>query len=116
MKVRNDVLKLIGMQPTGDLGHLTCYTSRRAGTVWFPRSPPTTPAQPWQRRQRNRFRLAAQGWRHLDETSRQRWKTAARLARLYVSGYNLWLWWQLTHKRAHLRTIERQSGIQLVPT
>lgn len=115
MHIPHGVLRLIGMNPTGDLGYLTCYTSRRAGTVWFPKAPPLTPPTAWQRRNRNRFRLAAQAWRNLDEEIRQNWALAARRARLYVTGYNLWVWWQLRRQLPQLRTIERQSGINLLP-
>lgn len=113
MNIKHGTLKFVGIAPTGDLGPLTCYTSRRAGTVWFLKSPPTTPATGWQRRQRNRFRLAAQAWRALDEDTRNRWAAACRRAGLYLSGYNLWIWWQLRRQRAALRTIERQSGVSL---
>lgn len=115
MHIPHGILKLIGLNPTGDLAGLTCYTSRRAGTVWFLKSPPLTPPSEWQRRQRNRFRLAAQAWKDLDHETRKQWALACRRAHLIVSGYNLFLWWNLRRKREQLRTIERQSGITLVP-
>jgi len=114
MHIAHDTLKFLGMNPTGDLGPLTAYTSRRHGNVWFTKSPPLEPASDWQRRQRDRFRLAAKAWRALDEKTRQRWHRACRLAGLYIHGYNLWIWWQLVRRRATLATIERQSGIQLL--
>lgn len=112
-QIPRGVLRLIGFNPTGDLGALTAYTSRRHGTVWFVKSPPLTPPTRWQLHQRDRFRLAAQAWRNLDETQRHTWHRAARLARLLVNGYTLWIWWQLLRDTAGLSTIERQSGIQL---
>jgi len=114
MHLSKDTLKLLGFNPTGDLGPLTAYTSRRHGTVWFAKSPPLKEPSPWQLRQRDRFRLAAQAWRMLDETQRQTWHLATRRARLFVHGYTLWIWWQLLRDRAGLSTIERQSGLRLV--
>jgi len=115
MQIPHGTLKLIGFSPTGDLGPLTAYTSTRAGTVWFTKSPPTKPASDWQRRQRDRFTLAARAWRALTDANRRRWNRAAQLARLYIHGYNLWIWWQLKRHRPTLRTIERQSGVTLIP-
>lgn len=113
MKIPHDTLKLLGMNPTGDLGPLTAYTSRRHGSVWFTKAPPLEPASDWQRRQRNRFRLAAKAWKELDEETRLRWHRACRAARLYIHGYNLWIWWQLVRHRPTLSTIERVSRCDL---
>ena len=107
-------LRLLGFCPTGDLGTLTAYTSGRAGTVWFNKSPPMKPPSDWQRRQRDRFRLAARAWKALDHDTQQRWHLATRRARLYLHGYNLWIWWQLVRDRPGLSTIERQSRLNLV--
>lgn len=114
MRIPHGILQLIGFNATGDLGTLTAYTSRRQGTVWFNKSPPQKPPSDWQRRQRDRFRLAAIAWRALDEETQLRWHVACRRARLYIHGYNLWTWWQLTRARATLSTIERQSGVTLI--
>lgn len=114
MKIPHRTLDLLGFSPTGDLGPLTAYTSRRHGTVWFDKSPPQKPPSPWQLRQRDRFRLAAIAWSSLNEETRQRWHMACRRARLYIHGYNLWVYWQLGGSRARLSTIEQQSGLTLV--
>ena len=114
MQIPHGTLRFLGFNATGDLGPLTAYTSRRHGTVWFPKSPPLEPASAWQIHHRDRFRLAAQAWRLLDDTIRQDWARAARRARLYISGYNLWVFFQLTRDVRKLRTIERQSGQRLL--
>lgn len=106
-------LNLIGLRPTGDLGPLTGYTSKRGKPVWFLKAPPKTPPTFWQTSQRNTFRLAADYWRDLSPQQRQAWLDAAKRARLNIGGYNLWLWYQLTKDRATIRTVERQSGITL---
>jgi len=113
MQIKQHTLNLLGLNPTGDLGHLTAYTSRRHGTVWFPKSPPLTPPTLWQLRQRDRFRHVAYLWSKLDDQTRELWALAARLANLYVTGYNLFTWYQCTRDRAALSTIERQSGQEL---
>lgn len=114
MQIKRGVLNLLGFNPSGDLGPLTAYHSRRAGTVWFAKAPPTTPPTDFQRRQRDRFRLAAQAWKALTNEQRTLWHTACRRAGLYVHGYNLWVWWQLVRSRAELSTIERLSGCTLI--
>jgi len=114
MKLPYGTLKLLGFNPSGDLGPLTAYTSRRHGTVWFSKSPPMKPPSDHQIRQRDRFRFAALAWRSLDDQTRQRWHDAARLARLIVHGYTLFIYWQLVRDRAALRTIELQSGCTLI--
>ncbi|KKK92061.1 hypothetical protein LCGC14_2706680, partial [marine sediment metagenome] len=59
-----------GLSPTGDLGPYTIYTSRRAGSVWYAKAPPTCPPSVHQLRQRNRFRNAAFAWRRLSQEQR----------------------------------------------
>ncbi len=107
------VLKLMGFRPTGDFGPLTGYTSRRGTTVWYLKAPPKTPPTGWQRLQRARFSSAAHLWTALTPNQRADWLAAARKAKLNVTGYNLWVWYQLTRDRKVITTVERQSGIQL---
>jgi len=105
---------LLGFRQTGDLGPFTIYTSRRRKPVWFLKSPPMKPPSPMQRHQRSRFTMAARAWQQLSPGIRKRWSLAAARARLYLSGYNLWLHYQLAPDRRALRTIELQSRIQLI--
>jgi hypothetical protein len=114
LQISRKTLSLLGFNATGDLGHLTAYTSRRVGTVWFDKAPPLKPPSAFQLRQRDKLTLAAQAWRILDDFDKQRWHDACRLAHLYIHGYNLWIWWHLTRARAGLSTIERQSGLALI--
>lgn len=114
MNIPRGTLDLLGFSPTGDLGPLTAYTSTRHGTVWFAKSPPQKAPSPWQVRQRDRFRLAAIAWRALTSASRARWHLACRRARLYLNGYTLWIYWQLTRDRGKMQTIEHNSGIDLI--
>lgn len=114
MHLPRGTLNFLGLNPTGDLGPLTAYTSRRHGTVWFPKAPPTTPPSLKQLHQRDRFRLAAEAWKEQTDETRNRWHAACRRAGLYVHGYNLWVWFHLTQRLQHLRTIERQSHVSLL--
>ncbi len=108
------VLKFIGFRPTGDFGPLTGYTSRHGRSVWYMKAPPKTPPTGWQRQQRARFSGAAHLWTALTANQRTDWLAAARKARLNITGYDLWVWFQLTRDRPIIRTVERQSGIQLL--
>jgi len=105
---------MIGFAPSGDLGPLTGYTSKRGKPVWYLKAPPKIPATPWQRGMRNFFRLAAEAWTHLQPQERTDWLAAAKKARLKITGYNLWIWFQYTGNRPVIHTVERHSGIKLI--
>lgn len=107
-------LALIGFNVQGDIGPFTVYTSRRGKFVVFDKAPPLTSASYAQLVQRNRWRGAAQNWRELSEEKRDDWERATRRLQLVITGYNLWVYWQTTHDLPTIRTIERQSGIDLV--
>ncbi len=104
----------MGWGQTGDLGPFTIYTTRRRRSVWFPKSPPLQPPSLLQIFQRNRFRMAAKAWRQIGRLQRQSWKSAAARAHLAVTGYNLFIYWQLRRDRSAIATIERRSGITLI--
>ncbi len=114
MQIKRETMTFVGFNPSGDLGPLTAYHSARVGTVWFTKAPPLSPPSAFQRRQRDRMRLAAQSWRALSDETRDLWHLACRRAFLYVHGYNLWIFWQLSRKRGIMATIERNSGIRLL--
>jgi len=111
---KNKLLCLLGWQPTGDLGGLTGYTSKRGKPVWFLKAPPTTPPSPWQTHQRNLFRLLGTAWSQIGPDARARWLAASHAARLNIGGYNLFTYYYLTADRAAIATVERQSRIQLL--
>ena len=109
-----NLLPMMGFNPSGDLGPFTIFRTQRLGIVWFPRAPPDKPASYLQRRQRNAWRFAAATWSALELTDRQAWSQAARLANLTISGYNLFIHYQLTQNITTIRTIERHSGVALL--
>lgn len=106
--------RFLGFGPTGDLGALTIYTDKRGNIVAFPKSPPLLPPTYWQVAQRNRFRLAGQAWQTITATTREQWNTAAKRLNAAVTGYNLFLYWQLTDDMPAIRTIERQTHTRLI--
>ncbi|MEE9602967.1 MAG: hypothetical protein V3V75_06670 [Thermoguttaceae bacterium] len=108
------IWQLFGLRPTGDLGPWTFYFSQRNATVVFLRAPPLQPPSELQRHQRNKFRLVAYVWRDLGLAAQSNWAAAAERAHLSITGYNLFVWYQLTQNRNALATIERQSGINLI--
>ncbi len=107
--------QLLGFSQTGDLGAFTIYTATNRSPVWFQKSPPQKPPSALQVRQRLRFTQAAAAWQRLPPRTRHDWNRATRLAGLYVSGYNLWVFWQITHDDSIIRTVQHQSGVQLFP-
>lgn len=109
------LLNYLGLQPTGDLGPLTGYTTQRGKGVWYLKAPPKTPATGWQARERNRFRLIAALWRNLHHFQRSDWLRAARAAGLSITGYNLFVWYQYSLDDQAIHTVERQSRITLLP-
>lgn len=104
----------IGFRPTGDVAGYTAYTNRKGRVVWFIKSPPKTPFTRLQLRHMRAFEFAARAWSHQTQETRNDWNRAARRAHLYLSGYSLWMHWQLKRDRPAIATIERQSGIQLL--
>jgi len=107
-------LTLIGLRPTGDLGPLTGYTSKHGKPVWYLKSPPKEPPTDVQRHCRNAFRLAAIAWTQLTPERRQTWTKTQDAAHLNITGYNLFIFWQLTHDRKTIETIERQTNLTLL--
>jgi len=106
---------LLGFRPTGDLGPLTIYTSKRGKIVAYPKAPPTSPPTFHQLRNRNRFRLVALLWSNLLPAERNQWTLAAHRTGASITGYNLFVFYQMTHDEPPIRTIERQTHTTLLP-
>ena len=110
----NRILQLIGIRPTGDLGPLTAYTSRRGKVVWFLKSPPHGPPSVHQARQRNTFRLVGEAWSQMTDAEREQWSLAERRAYLDITGYNLYVWYNTVGDDEIIRTIERKTNTNLI--
>lgn len=108
-------LPILGLRPTGDLGPFTIYTKPDRVRVAFIKAPPTKPPTERQIAQRDQFRAAAIAWKALAQADRNNWHTVCRYLSLYLHGYNLFVYWFLSHDDASIRTVERQSGIDLLP-
>lgn len=115
MRVDEKILHMLGTHVTGDFGPWTFYTSRRSGVVWYPRSPALQPPTPLQIHWRNKFRLAGFIWRGLQPEQRANWMAAEKLANLSITGYNLFTYFITTEDAAPIQTIERQTGLKLIP-
>jgi len=105
----------IGLRPTGDLAGFTCYTDARGHAVWFVKSPPKVPFSRLQLRRLRAFEFVARAWNSQTQATRDTWNLAARRCHLYVCGYSLFVHWQLKRDQGTIRTIERNSGLQLLP-
>lgn len=110
----NLILALCGFNVTGDLGPISVYRSRRGALVFYPRVPALSPPTTLQLIQRNRFRAAAISWQGLPEETRAQWEAATIAAKLAVTGYNLFTYYQMTGDVGTLRTITNHTGIPLV--
>lgn len=114
MQPHDRILSFLGWGATGDLGPLTGYTNKRGKLVWFLKAPPTCPPAPWQISQRNTFRLIAMAWKGMTEPARHQWHLAETRGHLNITGYNLFTWWSITQDHATIRTIEHQTGTNLI--
>lgn len=114
MLIDQKLLRVMGWGHTGDLGPITFYTTRERVVVIYDKAPPLKPATSRQIVRRNRWRNAAQNWQLLTPEQRARWHAAARRAKLRIHGYNLFVFWFTRQEPSYVRTIERQSGIQLL--
>lgn len=108
------LLNLLGFGPTGDLGPLTGYTTKRGRPVWYLKAPPKTPPTQYQIHYRNLFRLTAMAWRALPAAARRDWLDVSRRANLRITGYNLFLWYNHSRDTAVIKTLEHQTGITLL--
>jgi hypothetical protein len=109
------ILSILGFRPTGDLGPLTAYTSGRGRVVWFLKAPPTTPPSEWQLHYRNAFRLIGHAWSALQPAERLQWSLAEHRGKLTITGYDLFVYWNMTQDDAAIRAIQRQTNTTLIP-
>ena len=114
MSLSDKQLRIIGLNPTGDLGDITFYTTKRRVVITYDKAPPLKPATNRQQVRRNRWRRAAEAWQLLPPSERAKWHRACRLARLHIHGYNLYVFFFSTQKASYVQTIERISRIDLI--
>ncbi len=109
-----NLIPFLGLIMQGDLGPWTFYQSSRGPRIWFVKAPPLVPPTPAQITVMNRFRLVAYNWRALPPQRRADWLSAAVIAGLRITGYNLFVYWQIKGDDATVRTVERLSHLQLI--
>lgn len=109
------LFRFLGWNTQGDLGPYTFYTSKRKGLVWYDKAPPTCPPTQLQLLQRSRWTAAAQAWTAASPATREAWNLATTRAHLRIGGLNLWMYHQLSYDTPAIQTIERQTGLTLLP-
>ena len=115
MRRTEDLLRYLGFNSQGDLGPWTFYTSKRQALVYFIKAPPLEPPSLLQLSVRNSIRLAAYTWRSLSPEARVDWELVSQRTHISITGYNLFVSWILAKDDAAIQTLERHSGIQLIP-
>ena len=101
----------LGLFPSGDLAHLTIYTTKRRRVVAYDRSPPTSPPTALQTRQRRAWAVAAHAWSLLPPETRALWAQLARAAHTKTTGYNLYIHFRTTEDCPCLKTLCNQAGL-----
>jgi hypothetical protein len=115
LRLDKRTLNFVGFFPTGDFGPFTAYTTRTGKKVIFARSPPLNPPTAEQEAQRQKFTDAGAAWHDLSPLEKANWKAIAHKGALAITGYNLFVWWFLGGDASRIRTIERQTGITVLP-
>jgi len=101
---------LIGLQVSGDIGHLTIYTDRFGKKVAFNKSPPKEPPSPEQVNQRNRFKTAQKNYMDQSNETKLAYENATKKTSIAFTGQNLWISVSFSQDFESLRTLEKQSG------
>lgn len=107
------LFNFFGWNPTGDFGPWTIYTAKNKKPVMFIKAPPTKPPTYRQQYHRAQWTAFARSWKHMAKQERKLWELATKRASLYLTGYNLFVWWRTTHDTATLESIIRQSGVEI---
>lgn len=108
------ILSFFGLRPTGDFGPWTFYTNKQGIPVWFIKSPPEKPPTARQIFVRTKLADFARSWTFLTKQDKINWEKASKRPNLRMTGYNLFQWWRWHGNRTVMKTIERQSGEQLL--
>ena len=112
-QTHNALLSCFGFVIWGDWGPLTLYRDHQGKIVAYAKTWPQKAPSADQVTRRNLFRAAALAWNALPAAKRSDWTLAAHRVSLCATGYNLWVWWQLTPDPAALATIARQTAVTL---
>ena len=106
-----EMINILGLTVTGDLGPLTIYTKQNGTKVWFPKAPPGKPPSGSQLVIRNRWRQAAAAWKRLSATDRKTWQQIVELAGIRITGYNVFISLFVHPDPEAKATIEHQTNM-----
>ena len=109
------LLSFLGTVLWGDIGPLTIYRNMNGKLVAFQKTFPKHVPSPFQVTQRQLFIDAAAAWRALTPSKRAQWETATQRASLRMTGYNLFVHWQLEHDDEAIQAVQRQTNTDLIP-
>jgi hypothetical protein len=110
------LINLISWNTTGDLGPLTIYRSVLATHVYYARTPAIEPPSRRQIVIRYRFNLAALIWAILTLAERAMWAAAANECANGITGYNLFVAWQLKRDNAMIAKLLRHYPLLNIRT
>lgn len=108
------LFSLLGLISWGDLGPFTLYKSKRGKIVVFAKTYPGKPPSAKQTVQRDKFKAAVVKWHSLNRDKRERWELATHRISLPLTGLNLFVHHRLEPDESYVRTIERQTGLELI--
>lgn len=109
------LLNFFGLQVQGDIGPITCYRSARQPLIWFLKAPPKKPLSALQAAQIAKWVNIIDDWKALTPTQRANWLAIAAKASLSIQGFNLYIWWRSAEDDTIIETLERQTGIDVLP-
>ncbi len=107
--------EMLGTWVSGDVGGITIYTDRFGRKVAFPKSPPDKPPSEEQIAIRARFKTAQANWKALTDVEKGKLEAAMIKANAVMTGQNFFISISLTNDQTAKETVERQTGISLVP-
>lgn len=99
----------------GDVNELTVYRDKQGKMIVFPKTWPDKPPSTTQIEQRARMTQAAQAWQDIETYWQSQWDLAARKASLCMTGYNMFVHWQLMGDTTAMQAIQRQTGVRIWP-
>lgn len=105
----------LGFTVSGDVGPFTVYTDRFGKKVFYPRSPPKSPATDLQLAVRTRFMSAQDQYMQLSPADKQLWERLVQRSNLCMTGQNLLIHVAMMHTFAMLNTLIQQTGITVDP-
>lgn len=106
----------LALKLQGDVAGLTTYTTRRGRIVYFLQAPPNQPMSADQWYFRSQFRAAIALWNAMPKPQQQAWYRACKKAHLRIGPTALIVAAMMPGRTSDIRTIEKQSGEQLLDT